>query len=239
MMPRAGPKHCSKLVRHSRRARPPIFSARRFWATTSKRESPPSASRSRISEGAEAIARAIASELSPAALGLDSLAAASEVDLEHQLGIIREAGADNRAGVFGPSSVMWRLDKEAGLFLGAGRALLLPLAHPWVATAISRYSRVLADPIDRFHGTFKFMFTMVFGTTEQALAMARRLHQRHEGISGRLAKSAGPFAAGSQYRANEVAALRWVHATLIDTTVVACELLYPRLSVQEREHYLL
>jgi uncharacterized protein (DUF2236 family) len=81
------------------------------------------------------------------------------------------------------------------------------------------------------------MFTMVFGTTEQALAAARRLHRRHAHISGKLAEAAGSFAAGSRYRASDVAALRWVHATLIDTAVAAYELVHPPLSAEDRERY--
>jgi len=181
--------------------------------------------------------RATSSELPLAVLSPDSLAAVSQVDLERELAMIGDAGAENCAGVFGPDSMMWRIDKEAATFLGAGRALLLQLAHPWVAAAIARHSRVLADPIGRFHGTFNLMFTMVFGTTEQALAAARRLHDRHSQIGGELAEAAGPFAAGSRYRANDIAALRWVHATLIDTALVAHELVHPPLSTVDRERY--
>ncbi len=168
---------------------------------------------------------------------LDPPRIVSEADLERELALIRDASMQSRAGVFGPGSMMWRIDKEAAIFLGAGRALLLQLAHPWVAAAITRHSRVLADPIGRFHRTFSYMFTMVFGTTEQALAAARRLHDRHARISGTLVEAAGPFAAGSRYRANEVAALRWVHATLIDTALVAYELVHPPVSAEERERY--
>jgi uncharacterized protein (DUF2236 family) len=161
----------------------------------------------------------------------------SQADLDHQLASIREGGADSRSGIFGPGSVMWRIDREAAIFLGAGRALLLQLAHPWVAAAIARQSRVFTDPIGRFHGTFNMMFTMVFGTTEQALAAARRLHARHARISGSLAEAAGPLAAGSRYHANDVAALCWVHATLIDTALVAYELVRPPLSAEDHERY--
>ena len=85
--------------------------------------------------------------------------------------------AEGRAGIFGPGSLMWQIDREAAVFLGAGRALLLQLAHPWVATAVVERSQVFADPIGRFHLTFRVMFTMVFGTLDQALKGARRLHQ--------------------------------------------------------------
>jgi len=150
-----------------------------------------------------------------------------EADLERELVIVRDLAAESCAGVFGPSSMMWRIDKEAAIFLGAGRALLLQLAHPWIAAAIAQHSPVLSDPIGRFHRTFNVMFTIVFGTTEQALAAARRLHRRHDCISGTLVDAAGPFPAGSRYDANDLAALRWVHATLIDTALVAVELVAP------------
>jgi uncharacterized protein (DUF2236 family) len=47
----------------------------------------------------------------------------------------------------------------------------------------------------------------------------------------------GPFAAGSHYRANELAALRWVYATLIDTAVLAHDMVLPALSGRERARY--
>ncbi len=124
----------------------------------------------------------------------------SGADLEREFAIVRDAAAESSAGAFGPSSMMWRIDKEAAIFLGAGRALLLQLAHPWVAAAIAQHSRTLADPIGRFHRTFSFMFTMVFGTTEQALAAARRLHQRHAHISGTLAEPGRAFRRGLPIR---------------------------------------
>ena len=158
-------------------------------------------------------------------------------ELERELAIVCDAAVESCAGVFGPSSMMWQIDREAAIFLGAGRALLLQLAHPWVAAAIAQHSRTLADPIGRFHRTFNTMFTIVFGTTEQALAAAQRLYHRHACISGTLPEATGAFAAGSRYEANDVAALRWVHATLIDTALVAYELVCQLLSSEERERY--
>src|ERR1700745_3822756 len=107
-----------------------------------------------------------------------------EADLERELAIVRDAAAESGAGAFGPKSMMWHIDKEAAIFLGAGRAVLLQLAHPWIAAALADHSTTLADPIGRFHRTFNVMFTMVFGTTGQALAAARRLPRRHGRVSG-------------------------------------------------------
>src|SRR6266566_5987919 len=149
----------------------------------------------------------------------DPLEIVSTERLERELTAVRGAAANPLSGVFGPRSVTWQVDREAAVFLGAGRALLLQLAHPWVAAAIAAQSQVFADPLGRFHRTFNVMFTMVFGTPDQALATARRLYHRHATIAGVLPEAIGPFAAGSSYYANDVPALRWVHATLVETAL--------------------
>jgi uncharacterized protein (DUF2236 family) len=161
----------------------------------------------------------------------------SAAEFERSLDLVRASAAGAREGVFGPASMTWRVDREAAVFLGAGRALLLQLAHPWVAAAVADQSRVFADPVGRFHRTFGVTFTMVFGSLEQALAVARKLYQRHEAVTGVLPQSAGPFAAGSSYQANQVDALRWVHATLVETALLAHELVLPKLTDDERKRY--
>ena len=154
--------------------------------------------------------------------------------LAEQLEFIQARSASPLAGVFGPSSVTWRMNREAILFLAAGRALLLQLAHPWVAAGVAEHSRALTDPVARFHRTFKVVFAMVFGTIDQAFAAARSLHSRHETITGVLSAAVGPFEAGSSYRANNISALRWVYATLSDSALAAHDLILGPLDPAER-----
>jgi uncharacterized protein (DUF2236 family) len=161
----------------------------------------------------------------------------SENDLESTLDKVRAAAAGPVAGVFGPDSVTWRIDREAAVFLGAGRALLLQLAHPWVAAAIAEHSTTFVDPIGRFHRTFDVVFAMVFGSLDRALLSARQLHRRHSMIVGEMPETAGPFAAGSRYSANDIPSLRWVHATLVESALMAHDLVLPPLSTEERECY--
>ncbi len=158
-------------------------------------------------------------------------------DLEAELSYARLHAAGAEAGVFGPQSMIWSVEREAAIFLGAGRALLLQLAHPWVAAAVTQHSKAFADPVGRFHRTFRTVFTMVFGTLDQACDAARRLHRRHAGIAGRMPVATSPFALGSRYVANEFSALRWVHATLVETAPMACDLVLPPLSATERAQY--
>src|ERR1700689_2737054 len=145
--------------------------------------------------------------------------------------------SDPRAGIFGPSSVSWKVNRESALFLGAGRAALLQLAHPWVAAALDQHSNLRNDPLARFHNTFRVFFTMIFGTLDQALAASRYLYQLHTRIQGEIPESVGAYERGSRYEANEVNALLWVYATLVDSALVAYESVLTPLSGDEREAY--
>jgi uncharacterized protein (DUF2236 family) len=161
----------------------------------------------------------------------------SAEDLERSLIWAKAQAPSPTAGLFGPDSMTWRIDREAILFLAAGHALLMQLAHPWVAQGVADHSFSLDDPIGRFHRTFSAMFNFVFGTVDQALDAARRLHRRHEAIRGVLQHPAGPFAAGSPYAANHLPALRWVLLTLTDGSIAAYEAVLPPLTASERDRY--
>src|SRR5271170_2463050 len=161
----------------------------------------------------------------------------SREQMERLWNAVKEEASDPRAGIFGPSSVSWKVNREAALFLGAGRAALLQLAHPWVAVALDQHSNLRADPLARFHNTFRVVFTMVFGTLEQAVASSRHLYQLHTRIQGELPEAVAVYPRGSHYQANEVNALCWVYATLVDSALLAYEAVLPPLSPTEREAY--
>lgn len=141
------------------------------------------------------------------------------------------------AGVFGPDSLSWKINRESALFLGAGRAALLQLAHPWVAAALADHSTVMARPIARFHNTFRIVFTMIFGSLDQTLAAARHLHTLHTRIRGELPENVAAYQRGSRYEANETGALRWVYATLVESALMAHECVLGTLPAAERERY--
>lgn len=157
-------------------------------------------------------------------------------DLEQVLAIAASKVTDPRAGIFGPESISWKINRESALFLGAGRAALLQLAHPWVTAALLQHSSLLRDPIARFHHTFRVVFTMVFGSSPQAFRAARSLHQLHAGIRGEMPSAVGRYERGVRYEANYVPALKWVYATLVDGAVRAYECMLP-LTGAERDAY--
>lgn len=159
-------------------------------------------------------------------------------DIERYLAELRAACPDPRAGLFGPSSSMWKLSRESVLFLGGGRAALLQLAHPFVATAVRHYSTSEKDLAGRFQRTFLHVFAMVFGDLDSAIGSARRVFGLHKTIGGQLDEAHGPFPAGHRYEANDEDALVWVFATLVDTAVSVYERCVHKLSdEQKEEHY--
>lgn len=161
----------------------------------------------------------------------------SREQLEASLAALCEEVTDPAAGILGPRSLVWRLGGDLGVFLGGGRASLLQLAHPFVATAIDRHSRTRTDVAGRFQRTFRNVFAMLFGDLDDALAAARRVHTIHSRIHGELPAAIAGYPRGARYHANDVDALRWVHATLLDTTVVVRERLDGALPTSTKDRY--
>ena len=158
-------------------------------------------------------------------------------DLEHLLSHLQNLPGDNDAGFFGPQSLSWQVNRESAVFLGAGRAALLQLAHPWVAVALAQHSNLLHDAIGRFHSTFRVVYTMLFGTRAQALAASRALYHLHTSIRGNLPQAIGDHPARNPYRANEVTALRWVFATLVESALLAYDFVLSPLTPAQRETF--
>ena len=145
---------------------------------------------------------------------------------------------DSRVGLYGPDSMMWRLSGMAlpGSF-GAGRALLLQVAHPWVTAGIDEHSVVRNDPLGRARRTFYHILSVTYGSMPQVMASANQVRDIHEEIEGNLPEESGAFARGSEYRANEVNAMIWVHATLWETIVHMYEEMEEPLTQQEKDRF--
>src|SRR4051812_37434609 len=129
---------------------------------------------------------------------------------------------DDVAGLYGPDSEAWRLDREAMLLLAAGpRALLLQVAHPLVAEGVAQHSRFRDDPWERLRGTLRSYLRIVYGTTAAARAEIRRLNELHRSIGGVVEDRAARDRHGPTYSARDPALSLWVHGTLVDSTIVA------------------
>jgi uncharacterized protein (DUF2236 family) len=109
-------------------------------------------------------------------------------------------------------SITWRRAGDARLFLAAGYALLLQVAHPTVGAGVREHSNFRQDPWGRLLRTLDFTNVMVYGGPELAFEMGRRVRGMHKQIKG-------VDSAGRHYHALEPEAYAWVHATLAEAIV--------------------
>ncbi len=130
---------------------------------------------------------------------------------------------DPARSLFGPESVTWRVNREAVLLLGGGRALLLQVAHPLVAAGVAAHSEFRAHPLRRLWRTLDLMLTLAFADGATALGAVRTIEGVHARVHGVLEAPSGPFPRGTHYDANDPALLLWVYATLVDTALVVYE----------------
>lgn len=159
-----------------------------------------------------------------------------DLDFCKQLYRVHGKIPDPRVGLFGPDSMMWKLTgplTPAGM--GAGRALLLQTAHPWITAGIDEHSIVRYDPLERGRRTFIYISTMVYGSMPQVMGAANYVHNLHNAIKGKIPYEAGAFRKHSDYGANEVSAMIWVSATLWDTLVRMYEEIEDDLSLADKD----
>ncbi len=133
-------------------------------------------------------------------------------------------------GLFGPDSITWRINRENVLVLGGGAALILQVAHPLVAAGVAQHSNYRKDPWGRLFRTLDRTTAIVFGDeddAEKASSAVWNLHGKVEGTSD----------AGTAYRARDPKLLLWVHASLVDTSLLVYDRYVARLSIAERERY--
>jgi uncharacterized protein (DUF2236 family) len=127
--------------------------------------------------------------------------------------------------LFPADAVVRRVDSEAILLLGGGRALLMQLAHPSVAAGVSQHSDFASDPLSRLRRTLEATYTVVFGSEQQAALVGAQLRAVHDRV------------AGPGYFANDPELLMWVHATLVDTALRIHERFLGRLASDDAARY--
>jgi uncharacterized protein (DUF2236 family) len=137
---------------------------------------------------------------------------------------------------FTPETMIWQVDREMVLLLAGGRALLMQLAHPKVAAGVAEHSHFKADPLGRLYRTMSAMWSIVFDELSEARASLEQVKNVHRRIHGTISLAESlPFEA--QYDALDVELLLWVHATLIDSAMVAYDLFVTPLAPDERSRY--
>ncbi len=126
-------------------------------------------------------------------------------------------------GLFRDGCWLRRISSEAVLLFGGGRALLLEIAHPLVAAGVAEHSSFRTDPFGRLQRTLEAMSAITFKDQAAVVSAVRSVATAHVPVRGRLAQTAGPFAAGTRYSGRDPELMRWVWATLVDTAWVVYE----------------
>jgi hypothetical protein len=85
----------------------------------------------------------------PARAAAPRAARLSPADLERLRAACGRQRIEPTRSLFGPDSVTWRVNREAILLLGGGRALLLQVAHPLVAAGVAEHSNFRTAPLTR------------------------------------------------------------------------------------------
>lgn len=144
---------------------------------------------------------------------------------------VARPAATEAAGLFGPGSASWRVDRELIVLAGGSCALLLQAAHPSVAAGVEQHSTYATDPFGRLMRTLESSYDVVFGTRARADATINRVNAIHAAVRGTRPDD------GSPYSALDPEALLWVHATLVDTALRVYERFVHPLDLAAQEAY--
>lgn len=120
---------------------------------------------------------------------------------------------DAAVGLFGPESVTWRVNREAVLLAGGGRALVLQVCQPSVAAGVEQHSDYDTDPWGRLYRTLDVTTKIVFGSAETSDRSARHLRGIHAHVHGERSD-------GEHYDARDPDLLLWVWATLVESALL-------------------
>src|SRR5215212_2249092 len=105
------------------------------------------------------------------------------------------------AGYFSDDSMLRRIHRERAVALAGPRALLMQAAHPLAVSGLLAHSSALDAPYERLARTAETMSTIGFGSRADADRVARAVRAMHRRVRGRLGAAAGPYPAGTPYRA--------------------------------------
>jgi uncharacterized protein (DUF2236 family) len=137
-------------------------------------------------------------------------------------------------------SVGVRVTAERLLLLGWSRAILMQFAHPLVAAGVYEHSGFRKSPaaaLSRLHHTVGAMLSLAFGDEHEATTTLDGIRFIHTRVNGVLPMRVGAYAAGTPYSAEDPSLVLWVHATLVDSMVIAYERFVAPLTADERDAY--
>ena len=146
------------------------------------------------------------------------------IDLQRSLGellrskVAGEDAAEAAARIWGKpgprwfsaADPIWRVHRDASMFVGGITALLLQSLQPLAMAGVAGHSGYKSDPWGRLQRTSHYLAMTTFGTipdAEAAIARVRSVHERVRGQDDR----------GRSYRASDPHLLKWVHLAEADS----------------------
>src|SRR6202044_599123 len=130
-------------------------------------------------------------------------------------------------GFFGPASVAWRGSGDLSGPVAGLRALMIQALHPLAMAGVDQHSNWRADPVGRLAATSSYVTTVSVGDRATAERMSERVRRIHEHVRG-----TDPVT-GQPYAASDPGLLLWVHAALVDSTIVTVRLFGAGLSAAD------
>src|SRR5262249_16931451 len=137
---------------------------------------------------------------------------------------------------FSRDAMIWQVDREMVLLLAGGRALLMQLAHPKVAAGVAEHSHFKADPLGRLYRTIGAMWPIVFDDPPKPRPSLDQFKNVNRMTHAMLSR-AEAVTFGTLYYALDLKLLLWVHATLVDSAMVAYDLFVKRFAADEKARY--
>lgn len=119
-----------------------------------------------------------------------------------------------------PSDAIWSVNRDAAMYAGGIRALLLQALHPAAMAGVAGHSGYRSDPWGRLQRTGEFIAMTTYGPVPSAEALIGRIRTIHERVRGKTDD-------GTPYRASDPHLLAWVHAAETHSFLVAYQRLGP------------
>ena len=135
------------------------------------------------------------------------------------------------AGLFGPQSLVWRVNRDRAFPLAGMRSLMVQALHPLAMAGVAEHSDWRRDPFGRLAATSGYVLTVTYGDTAAANAAAARVRAVHTHVRG-----TDPVTALA-YRADDPELLLWVHAGMVDSIVEVVQRYGRGLTAQEADRY--
>lgn len=118
-------------------------------------------------------------------------------------------------GLFGPTSVSWKVHGDfTSMMIGGTAALMLQMLHPLALAGVRDHSDYKRDMLGRLKRTAQFIAATTYGSTAEAERLIARVRTIHDRVHGTLPD-------GTPYDANDPALLTWIHVAEVKMFLAA------------------